>query len=369
MSTTTSIEWTDATLNPLRARRRDNGKTGTHCERVSAGCAHCYASTHNGRGLPGGGTRLDYARPSREKVETFLDERMLAQPLRWKAPRRIFLCSLTDLFGEWVTDEQIDRVFAVMALAPRHTFQVLTKRPERMRQYLSDLDERRNRIGDAAGCLLDGDWIWNDGKRWRGAIETLISLCAGIEIDDDGDEHSIAELPLPLPNVWLGVSVEDQASADARIPEMLATPSRVRFVSYEPAIGPVQFRFPSRVQQQGLPWPACAVPDWLIVGGESGPGARPCDVAWIRSAVEQCRAAGVPLFCKQMGARIFDVNTRLSGDEPSDWPEATEVVHGEGSMGYQGAPVKILLRDRKGGDPSEWPADLRVREFPEAVRA
>jgi protein gp37 len=214
------------------------------------------------------------------KVE--LVENHLEDPLHWRKPQRVFVNSMSDLFHEALPDEAIDRIFAVMALCPQHTFQVLTKR--RMQE------------------------VW--------------SRCG------------------PLPNVWLGVSVEDQATADERIPLLLQTPAPVRFVSYEPALGPVDFthlpfkpgaartldalRCPSRVS-------------WIIVGGESGPGARRFDLEWMRSVVSQCKAAGVSVFCKQIGSNPY-------------W------------AGYEMGRAK--KQDRKGGDWSQWPSDLRVRQFP-----
>lgn len=339
MSSGTSIEWTDATWNPIRARvlrEAGPGRAGWHCEKVSPGCANCYAERFNGRGLPNGGTRLSYTKGSRAQVETFVDEDVLREPLRWRKPRRVFVESMSDLFGEWVSDEQLDRVFAVMELAPRHTFQVLTKRPERMLQYFRSEEE-----------------LW--GSRWPRAVQLLVG--------------EYGPTPFPLHNVWLGVSVEDQARADERIPLLLDTPAAMRFLSCEPLLGPVSI-------ERALcscPWPedamrsrhnlACRADtrrpddprrwagiDWCIIGGESGPGARPCDVAWIRSIVEQCRAAGAACFVKQLGAKpITDHRTRPAGE---DWTWTS------------------LVRDRKGGAPSEWPEDLRVREFPrEAVRS
>src|SRR5690348_8356514 len=142
MSANSSIEWTDSTWSPIRARNPDDGKTGWHCVKVSPACAHCYAETFNSRRLPNGGTGLPYNAHS--TAETYLDEARLTDPLRWKKPRHIFVCSMTDLFGEWVPEEMIDRVFAVMALTPHHTYQVLTKRPERMRDYFAQVEEERD---------------------------------------------------------------------------------------------------------------------------------------------------------------------------------------------------------------------------------
>jgi len=209
MADRTHIEWTTtvhadgtvspgASWNPIRARRKDGhpnkGPGGWACQRVSAGCQHCYAATINKRL----GTGFDYDAKGVAASDIYLDEKVLAQPLHWKRPRKIFVCSMSDLFGEWVPDEMIDRVFAVMALSPQHTFQVLTKRPERMREYMTtipwdgeamdhDPDDVRERIFRAA--YHDSIPVWPDN--WEdGAI---------------GDMHN----NWPLPNCWLGTSVED----------------------------------------------------------------------------------------------------------------------------------------------------------------
>jgi protein gp37 len=346
MSAKSSIEWTDATWTPIRARvkqdaaqiARDKGYTslaqiaermvgrvGPHCEHASPGCDFCYSETGNLRCLPHNGTGLPFDRRSRDLVEVFVDQDILLQPLHWRKPRMVFVCSQTDLFGEFVTDEMIDRVFAVMALCPQHTFQVLTKRAERMRAYF---------------CQMAAE---KDVQRWSNAsVEIADSPCASNVVEDAG---------YPLPNVWLGVSVEDQQRADERIiPHLLATPAAVRWVSYEPALGPVDF---TRLRPKGCSgwidalnerehrgpsiFDSLVGLDWVVVGGESGPGARPFDIAWARNTAAQCEAAKVPVFVKQLGA-----NPR------------------EGSFGYY-----CENDPRKGGDPLDWPRDLRVRQMPE----
>jgi len=314
----TGIAWTGATWTPIRARHRVTGKVGWYCQRISEGCRHCYAATMNGWR----GNGVDYTVPALTDVELFLDERILAAPLRWRTPRRIFVCSMTDLFGAWMPDEWIDRIFAVMALAPQHTFQVLTKRPERMRAYLEQVSDER------------------DMQRWARWADIAKSPCAAGIFD---------ELDWPIANAHLGVSVEDQPTADARIPLLLQTPAAVRFVSYEPALGPVDFgkingRTSTRVHDSGRmdvlrgiavyptthpEYPEQGYPmqplDWLIVGCESGPNRRNQDgyEACARAAIQQAQAAGVRVFHKQM-------------------------------------PIK----GRVSHDPSEWPEDLRVREWP-----
>jgi len=287
MADKTKIEWSDATWNPIRG-----------CTRVSEGCRNCYAEVMAARfsdpgqwghglarrvTLPGGSTDHRWT----GKVQ-FIEDK-LDQPLRWRKPRRIFVNSTSDLFHESVPDEWIDRVFAVMALAPQHTFQVLTKRPERMGAYLTAHD-----VGHRWSC--EADQIAHDGM-------PLVSIEDAVEWTERG-----------LPNVWLGTSVEDQAAADERIPHLLATPAAVRFVSAEPLLGPVDldgiqsedagFYALTGVRSDGVgpsgfsQGPAL---DWVIVGGESGPGARPMHPAWARSLRDQCQAAGVAYFFKQWG--------------------------------------------------------------------
>ena len=307
---TTGIEWTDRVWNPV-----------TGCTKVSPGCKHCYAETIAGRFWAtqyrpvlsdGSGRTLDVistshhedylanglARP-RRFTDVLTHEDRLAEPLSWRKPQKVFVNSMSDLFHEDVPDAFIDQVFAVMALAPQHTFQVLTKRPERMREYMSA----------ACGRVAQAIQPLRTDTRPVGPVPHL-----------DGGEQW-----WPLPNVWLGVSVEDQPRADERIPLLLQTPAAVRFVSCEPLLGPVD------LEAVPLPAPGAEVyglrgvlqpvsekdtePDdwkywtrkqsrlgWVIVGGESGPVARPCEVGWIRSLVQQCRAAAVPVFYKQGGA-------------------------------------------------------------------
>lgn len=275
----TSIEWTNATWSPVRG-----------CSIVSKGCTNCYAMKQAHRFAGPGGkyeglTRMSNGGPVWTGEVRVVPE-MLDIPLHWRKPQRVFVNSMSDLFHEDVPDDFIDQVFAVMALCPQHTFQVLTKRPERMLGVLADLY----------------------GKR-------------------------------PLRNVWLGVSVEDQATANERIPLLLETPAAVRWVSAEPLLEEVIiFSLDGPVDvPDGMSSPL----HWIVVGGESGHGARAFDVAWARSIVEQCKAAGVPVFMKQLGANPAPLSI-----------EAGSVVE------------RLWLRDRKGGDMEEWPADLRIREFP-----
>lgn len=346
MSASTSIEWTDTTWNPVRG-----------CSIVSPGCRSCYAMKQahrfSGPGKPYEGlTKQTKAGPQwTGKIVTV--EEALTEPLSWKKPRRVFVNSMSDLFHEDVPDEFIDRVFAVMALCPQHTFQVLTKRPERMLRYC--------RTDDSSNREYEPDL---DGEATRDALIEGSSQALYAKSHSDDPSMWLA-VHQPLPNVWLGVSVEDQQRADERIPLLLQTPAAVRFISAEPLLGPIDLHSPV------LEADSDDYLDWVIVGGESGPGARRCDVSWVRSIAEQCRAAHVPVFVKQLGAFIVDRNDAgFMGDEPDHWPEdisfEDRVEHDlDGTRdGYQGAPVRIHLNNRKGGDPSEWPEDLRVREFP-----
>lgn len=252
MSDKTHIEWTDATWNPV-----------TGCTKVSSGCKHCYAERDWARLSANPKTRYY----NRAFTDVQCHDDVLPLPLRWARRRRIFVNSMADLFHDAVPDDFIDEVFAVMARAKRHTFQVLTKRPERMRAYLSDIS-LEDRLSD----------IWRE-KMWLEEGRTLM---------------------LPLSNVWLGVSVEDQATADERIPLLLQAPAAVRWISAEPLLEAVHLRKainPAHIEGN------VALPglDWVIVGGESGPNARPMHPDWARSLRDQCAAAGAPFLLKQWG--------------------------------------------------------------------
>ncbi|MEM6265924.1 MAG: phage Gp37/Gp68 family protein [Pseudomonadota bacterium] len=276
MADKTLIEWSEATWNPI-----------TGCSLASPGCRNCYA-------MQLAGTRMKN-HPSRagltHKVngnhvwtgEVRFNEGWLDQPLRWSKPRMIFVCAHGDLFHEDVPDEWIDRVFAVMALCPQHTFQVLTKRSRRMRDYI--------RCGDGT-CINIGV---------RHAIEAM-------GFDD------IGPVGKALPNVWLGVSAENQRWLMQRACDLVETPAAVRWLSYEPALGPLDIEpFVLPASQWSAGWlvnypfnyPQSQI-DWVVCGGESGPKARPMQPAWARSLRDQCAAAGVPFFFKQWGEWAFD---------------------------------------------------------------
>ncbi len=313
---TTKIEWTDVTWNPT-----------TGCSKISPGCKNCYAikSARRMGGNPNAKIKARFAGMT-ERVGGELNwtgvvklaPGKLADPLHWRKPRRVFVNSMSDLFHEGLSNEEIAAVFGVMAACPQHTFQVLTKRSERMREWF-----------EWGGC----EEIY---AHWVG--DTKLEIQAW-----------------PLPNVWLGVSVENQEQADKRIPDLLDCPAAVRFLSCEPLLGPLEIKH--RMQAK-FPWGRkpymnanaymrshnTAKIDWVIVGGESGPKSRECDVAWIGSIVNQCKGEGCPVFVKQLGAR--------SG-----------VFYEDGSFD------QTKLKDKKGGDPSEWPELLNVRQFPEVPNA
>ncbi|MFD7248020.1 DUF5131 family protein [Streptomyces massasporeus] len=258
MSDRTGIEWTDATWNAV-----------TGCTEVSPGCDRCYAKTfaERWRGTPGHYYEHGF--------DVLLRPEKLDQPLRWRRPRRIFVNSMSDLFHDAVPAEYIAKVWAVMALAPQHTFQVLTKRHGRMRSLLQgDLyDLMIRQLGSEDSEIYDA-----------------ITNRAALKPDQ--------RITWPLPNVWLGVSTEDQRWADIRIPALRETPAAVRFVSAEPLLGPIELieHFGSGPAVGGA-----AALDWVIVGGESGPGARPMHPDWARSLRDQCALADVPFLFKQWG--------------------------------------------------------------------
>lgn len=274
----TAISWSDETWNPTRG-----------CSRVSEGCRNCYAEvmaariTRMGKGkltAYDGLVKLVGGEP-RWTGKVAFDAVKLAAPLRWRDPRRIFVNSMSDLFHESLTNEQIAAVFGVMAACPQHTFQVLTKRARRMREWFAWVE--RNADPRVAGCIFQCD-------------------SSAVDLLSDSDckllKHTASRWPLP--NVWLGVSVENQAAADERIPDLLATPAAVRFLSCEPLLGPIDLKMQlDRADDI----------DWVIVGCESGPGARRCDVDWLRVIRLQCEDAGTALFLKQASDGIAEVTT------------------------------------------------------------
>ena len=319
MGENSAIEWTDASWTPIRALNRVTGKVGWHCEHASPGCIHCYSETFNERRL---GTGLPFKPGHRGNVEHFLDVKMLLAPLRWRRPRKIFVCSMTDLFGDWVPDAWIDRVFAVMALAPQHTFQVLTKRSARMRAYLQS--GRATPVGmEAMDITLHAH-----------ARDPRSSVGAGVKLTGD-----IAHLKVwPLPNVWLGVSAEDQHRFDQRVADLYNTPAALRFFSFEPLLGEINAVGPLSTGAFG----------WAIVGGESGPSARPMHPDWARSIRDQCAAAGVSFHFKQWGEWLDEAQASRQHCAPG--PE--DVRAGSASRKViAGISTRREDRDRRRYDP------------------
>jgi protein gp37 len=336
MGGATKIEWTDRTWNPV-----------TGCTKVSDGCKNCYAEREWARLSANPKLAAYFGRPF---TEVRCHPERLDEPLRWRRPQRVFVNSMSDLFHESVPDEFIAQVWEIMASSTAdcgkrhrheeecwqgepHTFQILTKRPERMRDVLE-------RMGEIADEYLDPD----------GPLNLHFAAIGG-----------------PLRNVWLGVSAENQETADARIPILLQTPAAVRFVSLEPLLEAVSLATwldrCSYYCDHGDEYPEGHRPerspiDWVIVGGESGPNARPCAAEDIRDLLRQCKGAGVPCFVKQFGAlcEMSDRDMGLVGRSslPGAWGPHVLVNEFD----------KVVRFPGKGGDPEEWPADCRVREYP-----
>ena len=308
MSNATKISWTDATSNPLKYRDA-SGRDVWACVKVSAGCANCYAESlghRYGRGKP-------FTAANMRTLAPYLDKKELKHLLTAKklAGKSVFLNDMTDGFGAWVTDAMLDRMFAVFVLRRDVTFQLLTKRPERMAEYL---DSRSPRV---AGNVVPPEWlkILNDERDEQGRNWTTKYR----------HRNCYGRGQWPLPNVHLGVSVENQEQADARIPHLLRRcPAAVRWLSVEPLLGPVRldqcapYTLGGDESNPGVinafnglchhPATVKFKPDgagsddgisWVVIGGESGPGYRPCQVEWIADIAAQCKAAGVACFVKQ----------------------------------------------------------------------
>lgn len=347
MGKQSAIQWTEATWNPVRG-----------CSRVSEGCRHCYAETFGGRfageGQPWHGFITKHRPgPDGEPVETEprwtgrveVIESRLNEPRRWKDPRLVFVNSMSDLFHEKLAFEEIDRVFRVMLQTPQHTYQVLTKRPERASEYLWARSGSTNR--------------------------------------------------LYLPNVWLGTSAEDQATLDARAPHLLGAPAALHFLSLEPLLGPVdasrymwpvhavwssKYNTPEEAladgalvdyRRQALVSADRSYVKWVIVGGESGFSARPMHPAWARSLRDQCAKSGTAFFFKQEGAWT---TRRPSNDK---WNARETVALSDDGTHFYGIDPATTSMPRgmvtlfryvgKNADPEDWPEDMRVREMPEVI--
>lgn len=316
MSDNSKIEWTDASWQVTRG-----------CARVSPGCERCYAERFahrfSGKGRVFEGLTVLGSHGPRWTGEVRFAPENLDQPLRWKRPRKIFVNSMSDLFHEDVTNEQIAAVFGVMAACRQHTFQVLTKRAERMARWFRWVDRQ---AGERHPLSVPIHWA-------QRALEDVGKL---------RDTGRAFEARWPLPNVWLGVSVEDEKRAEDRIPELLDTPAAVRWISAEPILGEVSLwaylKGETRDRCLGTLGAPSKLPglDWVVVGGESGPGARPMDLEWARSIISDCREAGVPVFVKQHGSTHACEHSTKGGCLPCmpedlrvrEWPLALGPVEG-----------------------------------------
>lgn len=304
------ISWTDITANPIHILREDGSNGGHFCRKVSLGCLHCYSETQNQSSYFAFASKLPYAGKSPENL--IFNDAVMEKLLRMRSGKKVFLCSMTDLFGEWVPDEWIDKAFAYTILSQQHTFQILTKRSERMESYFRGSQKR---IADAAKALA----------KKLGWVKSKYEFC------EEFDSCSVFK------NIWLGCSVENQEMADRRIPHLLKTPAEIRFLSCEPLLEEVDIspylhgHFSEKDSPTGV--------NWVIIGGESGSKSRSCQLDWIESIVRQCQDVNsVAAFVKQWGQ-----NPLACGADSIE---------------------KVKLKDRKGGDMAEWPENIRVRQFP-----
>jgi protein gp37 len=251
-----------------------------------------------------------------------------------------------------------DRLFATIAITPHLDWLLLTKRPENAGSYLTE-PTLGHRVYAGVSAMLDAGTSGPLGREWDRVHEL-----AG-ESTESGGQFEWTHWKLPLSNLWLGTSVEDQRRADTRIPELLKIPARVRFLSVEPMLEAIDLRFgrlPHNMDEArmfGDVVPDSRGVDWIIVGGESGSNARPFDLAWARSLRDQCREAGVAFFMKQMGENLQATNIIDPLDQfPSNGHRGFDAVPGREDT------IRVHLKDKKGGEMAEWPEDLRIREFP-----
>lgn len=317
MAQDSKIQWTEQTWNPVSG-----------CTKISTGCKNCYAETIANRFWK-----------DRKFTDVQTHSHKLIEPIKRKKPTTYFVNSMSDLFHEDVPFEFIDQVFAVVASTPQHTYQVLTKRPERMLEYFQRL---------LNGTSDPNPDIWDEARKpiWsatKGHAREYIGVMS-------------AYVKFPLKNVWLGVSAEDQDQANNRGSILFQVPAKVRFFSLEPLLGSIDLTLvPDAITtiNQGVysqssdswlghEWTFAF--DWVIIGGESGQNARPCHLTWIRSLVQQCKDANTACFVKQLGSNFRSVN-----------PESETVCP---------PLVRWQFCDTKGGDITEWPSDLQVRQFP-----
>lgn len=298
MADNTHIEWTDATWNPI-----------TGCSVVSPGCTNCYAMKLAGTRLKHHASREGLTSDSKAgpvwNGKVRLNRQWLHQPIEWKRPRMIFVCAHGDLFHENVPDEWILDVFTIMAIASHHTFQVLTKRADRMAEFLNRPD------------LLDD--IYANWCTFNGSAREVCSW--------------------PLHNVWMGVSAEDQRRADERVPHLLNTPAHIRFISAEPLLGPIK-----------LGSSAAQKLDWVIVGGESGKDARPMHPQWARSLRDECTEANTAFFFKQWGEWLPDFENYEGQQLPHDNPEQSRFA----TCVWDDASKRWETTNGSWDDPDNW---------------
>ena len=342
----THIEWTRGddgslgkTWNPVRG-----------CSMVSEGCRSCYAMKQahrfSGPGQPYEGLTEIGPNGPRWNGKVRLVPEVLDAPLRWKKPCRVFVNSMSDLFHEDVPDGFILDVFRIMFNAPRHTFQILTKRPERMLDWcrrFADTTEDDYKPKLARGPeAVRAAYKSGRAHLFADMIEGWGNIPGGAAYPTYDWMEGMIRWPAWLGNVWLGISVEDRGTWLERSVLLKQTPAAVRFISYEPALESL-----GEIDLSGI--------HWVVGGGESGPGARPFNIQWARDVIRQCKAAGVACFTKQLGSQPYEDVLRTDVTEHAVYgPEVTRYTE----------PKELNLKDRKGGDMAEWPEDLRVREFP-----
>jgi protein gp37 len=295
------IESVDASWNPTYG-----------CSTLSSGCRNCYARRIAAKSAKPGQVYYGIAKYSPSGTPRWTGRLVHAtektwEPLRWQDGRMIAVDTMSDLFHERVLDAWRDEAYGVMALCPQHTFQILTKRPQVMSRYFAAPD------------------IW---QRIEAEARRIYKNRHGKPYPSEG------HLQGPLPNVWHGVSVENQAAATFRVPLLLRVPSARHYVAAEPLLAPLRLSH----------WLGADRVSWVVVSGEGGPDARPCDVAWIGSLIEQGKAAGVPIFVKQLGTatNVYGA-THETGHSPTD------------------------TRTRRASEMDEWPEEIRVREMPDAA--
>jgi protein gp37 len=339
MAENSHIEWTYHTFNPWIG-----------CTKVSLGCVNCYAEmlmdTRYGRVKWGKGQPRVRTSEANWKLPLKWDREAAIAQLEWRAlvkhfsdgpadavargfPRpsrpRVFCASLADWLDDEVPIEWLADLLDLIRRTPHLDWLLLTKRPENWRARINAVRSHMHAGGASEGGAALFSWV----KDWLNG-------------------HAPA-------NVWIGATVEDQTRADERIPALLAIPARVRFLSCEPLLGPVDLTKnapnPFGFFEEGI--------HWVICGGESGPGARPMLIEWADDLRRQCADAGVPFFMKQLGAHVGTTNANAH-----DWPEHVKFEEVAGTPQFAGA--RVILSNRKGGDFADFPSELQVREFPEA---